>query len=188
MQDLQDSVHKYQTEEKKDAFKDKLAIELLDNSIFVYTPKGDVIELTKGSTVLDFAFRVHTDVGLKFKNATVNGIIKPISHVIKSGDIVSINTYKNRYTATKYRLDYLHTPTAKSKLTRFIKQQEKDIYIQKGIDIVETKLDKYNLPLLSNDKDKIKKHYGDQFEHAMMQVASKALSAMSILKEVYAIT
>ncbi len=188
MQDLQDSVHKYQTEEKKDAFKDKLAIELLDNSIFVYTPKGDVIELTKWSTVLDFAFRVHTDVWLKFKNATVNGTIKPISHVIKSGDIVSINTYKNRYTATKYWLDYLHTPTAKSKLTRFIKQQEKDIYIQKGIDIIENKLAKYNLPLMSNDKDKIKKHYGEHFEHTMMQVASKSISPMTILKEIYAIT
>lgn len=185
MKDLQDSVHKYQTEEKKDAFKDRLSIELLDNSIFVYTPKWDVIELTKWSTVLDFAFRVHTDVGLKFKNATVNNIIKPINHVIKSGDIVSINTYKNRYTATKYWLDYLHTPTAKSKLTRFIKQQEKEVYIKKWISIIDLKLQKYNLPLLSNDKDKIKKFYGDQFEHTMMQVASKAISTMNILKEVY---
>ncbi len=80
--------------------------------------------------MLDFAFRVHTDVGLKFKNATVNHIIKPINHILKSGDIISINTYKHRYTATKYWLDYLHTPTAKSKLTRFIKQQEKEIYIK----------------------------------------------------------
>lgn len=84
MQELQDSVHKYQTEEKKDAFKDKLSIELLDNTIFVYTPKGDVIELTNGSTVLDFAFRVHTDVGLRFKTAIVNNSIKPISHILKS--------------------------------------------------------------------------------------------------------
>lgn len=85
-------------------------------------------------------------------------------------------------------MDYLHTPTAKSKLTRFIKQQEKDIYIQKGIDIIENKLAKYNLPLMSNDKDKIKKHYGEHFEHTMMQVASKSISPMTILKEIYAIT
>lgn len=188
IRDLQDSVKKYQTEEKKDAFKDKLAIELLDNTIFVYTPKWDVIELTKWSTVLDFAFRVHTDVGLKLKNATVNGSIKPISHVLKSGDVVSINTYKNRYTATKYWLDYLHTPTAKSKLTRFIKQQEKDTYVKKWIEFIEVKLLKYSLPLLSNDKDKIKKFYGDQFEHTMMQVASKAIAPMTILKEVYNLT
>lgn len=106
--------------------------------------------------------------------------------MIASGDIVSINTYKNRYTATKYWLDYLHTPTAKSKLTRFIKQQEREIYIKKGIVLVESKLVKYDLPLISNDKDKIKKYYGDQFEHTMMQVASKAISVMTILKDVYA--
>ena len=105
--------------------------------------------------------------------------------MIKSGDIVAINTYKNKYTATKYWLDYLHTPTAKSKLTRFLKQAEKDIYIKKGVDMMEYKLRKYNLPLMSNDKDKIKKKYGDQFEHTMMQVASKAINPMTILKEVY---
>ena len=125
---------------------------------------------------------------MKFKNATVNGIIKPINHTLKSGDIVSINIYKNRYTATRYRLDYLHTPTAKSKLSRFIKQQEKDIYIKKGSDILEIKLNKYNLPLLTNDKDKVKKFYGDQFEHTMMQLASKAISVTGILKEVYNIS
>lgn len=185
IKDLQDSVQKYQTQEKKDSFKDKLSIELLDNTIFVYTPKGDVIELTKGSTLLDFAFRVHTDVWLKFKNATVNGVIKPINHILKSWDIASINIYKNRYTATKYRLDYLHTSTAKSKLTRFIKQKEKDIYIKKGIEILELKLIKFKLPLLSNDKDKIRKFYGDQFEHTMMQIASKSIAPTTILKEVY---
>ena len=124
---LQASVTDYQSENKK--LQDRLSIELLDTNIFVYTPKGEVIELPKQSTVLDFAFRVHTDVGLRFNNATINGIIKPIGHLLKSGDVVAVNTFKNRYTATKYRFDYLHMPTAKSKLMRFLRQQEKDKYI-----------------------------------------------------------
>lgn len=186
--ELQESVHKYQTEERKEDFKDKLAIELLDNTVFIYTPKGDIIELTKGSTVLDFAFRVHTDVGLQFKNALVNNSIKPISHVLQSGDIVSINTYKNRYTATKYWIDYLHTPTAKQKLIRFIKQQERESYIQKGIKLLDAKLQLYKLPSVNNDKDQIRKHYGTQFEQIMSQIAHKSISPSTIIKEVYNIS
>lgn len=188
LMNLQDSVEKYQTQDKKNDFQDKLSIELLDNNIFVYTPKGDVIELAKWSTVLDFAFRIHTDVGLRFNNATVNGIIKPIWYALKSWDIIVVNTFKNKYTATKYRIDYLHTPTAKAKLIRFIKSQEKEIYVQKWTALLEAKLLKYDLPLLSSDKDKIKKHYGDQTEHLLMQIASKAISPMLVLKQVYNIT
>lgn len=185
LQNLQDSVQKYQTEDKKNDFTDKLSIELLDSNIFIYTPKWDVVELSKGSTVLDFAFRIHSDVGLKFNNAMVNNVIKPIGYVLKSGDVVSINTFKNKYTATKYRLDYLHTPTAKTKLTRFLKSQEKEVYINKWIQILDIKLLKYDLPLVNSDKDKIKKYYGDQFEQTMIQVASKAISPTLILKQVY---
>ena len=135
--------------------------------------------------MLDFAFRIHSDVGLKFNNAMVNNVIKPIGYILKSGDVVSINTFKNKYTATKYRLDYLHTPTAKTKLTRFLKSQEKEVYVNKGIQILDTKLLKYDLPTVNSDKDKIKKYYGEQFEQTMMQVASKAITPTIILKQVY---
>lgn len=185
LMNLQTSVKKYQTQDKKNDFEDKLSIELLDNNIFIYTPKWDVIELSKGSTVLDFAFRIHTDVGLRFNNATVNGVIKPIGYELKSGDVVAINTFKNKYTATKYWIDYLHTPTAKSKLLRHIKHEEKEVYVNKGIWILDAKLTKYDLPLIASDKDKIKKHYGEQLEHMLMQVASKAVTPMSILKQIY---
>jgi len=182
---IQESVSKYQTLEKEDSFKDKLSIEILDNNIFVYTPKGEVIELPKGSTVLDFAFRVHSEVWLKFNNATVNDIIKPIGHILQSGDIIHINTFKNRYTATKYRFDYLHMPSAKSKLLKFLKQQEKDIYISKWLEILNSKLQKNKLPLLGNNKDKIQKHLWISFEHTLMQIATKAIQPLLIIKEVY---
>lgn len=188
LQNLQESVQQYQSLEKSEDFQKKLAIELLDNNIFVYTPKGDVIELSKWSTVLDFAFRIHTDVGLKFKNATVNNMIKPIWYQLKSGDVVAINTFKHQYTATKYWIDYLHTPTAKSKLVRFIKSQEKEVYIKQWTELIDAKLAKYNLPLLSSDKDKVKKYYGDAFEHTLLQVASKAISPNSVIKQVYHIS
>lgn len=185
LQQLQDSVKYYQSPDKQEKFRDQLSIELLDNNIFIYTPKWDVIELSYGSTVLDFAFRVHTDVGLKFKNAIVNGVIKPIGYVLQSWDVVNINTFKHKFTATKYRLDALHTPTAKSKLTRFIKQQEKSTYVLRGKEMLDAKLTKRSLPLLSSEKDKIKKYYGDQFEHTMMQVASKAINPTQLIRDIY---
>ena len=194
LQKIHDSVTAYDTTEKSDHeyrhehFTNTLAIELLDNNIFVYTPKGHVIEMSKWSTVLDFAFRVHTDMGLKFNNALVNGIIKPIGHILSTGDVVTINAYKNRYTATKYRTDYLHTPTAKSKLQRHLKQQEKDIYLTQAIAILNAKLTKYELPLVTSDKDQMRKHFGAWREGLLLQIANKAVSATQLIKEVYHIT
>jgi (p)ppGpp synthase/HD superfamily hydrolase len=76
--------------------------------------------------VLDFAFTIHTDIGLRFKNALVNGVIKPISFIPQTGDIVKINTFKNRYSANKHRLEFLHTTGAKANLSKFLKTLQKD--------------------------------------------------------------
>jgi (p)ppGpp synthase/HD superfamily hydrolase len=123
---------------------------------------------------------------LRFNNALVNGVIKPIAYILASGDVVSINTYKNKYTATKYRFDYLYTPTSKSKLTRFLKQQERELYIAKGTDMLNIKLANANLPLLYNDKDLIHKAYtAHAMEHILMQIASKAQSISTLIKEYY---
>lgn len=81
---LKEIVSNYTDPEKKETFKDELNIEVLDKSIFVYTPKGDIKELPQNSSVLDFAFSIHSDVGLRFKNAIVNGQIKPLSYVLKT--------------------------------------------------------------------------------------------------------
>lgn len=147
---LKNLVDNYKETEKEavDQFKTNLDIEVLTKKIFIYTPKGDVIEFPAGSTVLDFAFRVHTDVGLRFKNAMINGSIKPISHVLETGDVVQINTFKYRVTATRHWMDFLHTPTAKAKLARFIRKQEIDHYLQRGKEMLLHSLKKYDLPLL----------------------------------------
>jgi GTP diphosphokinase / guanosine-3',5'-bis(diphosphate) 3'-diphosphatase len=86
---------------------------MLNKSTFLYTPKGDIIELPRGGTVLDFAFHIHTEVGLRFKNALVNREIKPIGYTPKNGDVVMVQTRKNKYTASKHWLDYLKTPSAR---------------------------------------------------------------------------
>ena len=104
---LQDIVKSYQDD--NDAFKQEMKIELLDDNIFLYTPKGEIIEMKNGSTVLDFAFRIHSEVGLRFKNALINGSIVPIDFQPKTGDVIQINTRKNQYSATVTWLEMLKT-------------------------------------------------------------------------------
>jgi len=131
---LQTIVAEYTESSNKDKFRDVLNIEILEKVIFVYTPKGDIKELPVGSSVLDFAFSIHSDIGLKFKNAIVNGQIKPLSYTLKTGDIVSINTFKNRYVAVKHWLDYLHTPSARGQLVKYIRIQEREVRLDEAIE------------------------------------------------------
>ncbi len=183
---MQEIVTKYQASPDKEHFKDELNIEILQNNIFVYTPKGDIIELPQQSTILDFAFRVHTDIGLKLKNAFVNGRIVPIDHTLKTGDIVDIKTFKNKYSATSGRLKYLHTPSAKSKLSRFIRQQQKDEIFKEVTLLINAKLSGFDLPLLGGKDDLItKQRKGEEYERLLLRIRDKQLTITSLIRDVY---
>lgn len=98
-------------------------IRLVDH-IYVLTPRGDILELPKGGTPLDFAFILHTDLGLKFKAARVNGGIVPISHTLENGDVVEIITYKHPRPSLQW-LEELATPSARSKLKAYFFSQNR---------------------------------------------------------------
>lgn len=186
---LKDLVNDYKEaeEDRQEQFKTDLDIEVLNKKIFVYTPKWDVLEFPSASTLLDFAFRVHTDLWLKFKNWLVNGVIKPINYVLKTWDVVSINTFKNKITATKHWIDFLHTPTAKVKLTRHIRNQERDYYIERGIILLNNKLEQYWLPLFGHEKDKIWLLYTeDELEGYFLSFIDKKKSPLVLVRKVYA--
>lgn len=154
MRKLQELVNAYTESESKDEFKDQMNIELLNKESFVYTPKWDIIELPKWSTVLDFAFYVHTEIGLRFKNAIVNWEIVPITYVPNTWDVVQINTFRYRYTANKYRASILKTPSAKNRLQRYLKSENMDLLIEQSTKNLNQKLKEYWLPFL-NSKDDI---------------------------------
>lgn len=157
IQKLQKIVADYTDTDQKEKFKAELNIEVLDKTIFVYTPRGDIKELPSGSTVLDFAFSIHSEIGLKFKNAIVNGQIKPISYRLKTGDIVNINTFKNRYVASKHWMDFLRTPSAKSQLSKYLKTIERDLRLEEVIEQLNHYLKDLGLPLFRSDKDAVQK-------------------------------
>lgn len=183
---MQEIVKKYQASPDKGQFKDELDIEILQKNIFVYTPKWDIIELPMRSTILDFAFRVHTDIWLKFKNAFVNGRIVPIDHTLKTGDIVDIHTFKNKFSATSSWLKSLHTPSAKAKLNRFVRQEQRDSIVKEVSDRINERLKEYDLPLLWWKEDLIgKKWKWEEFDRLLLRIRDRQLSITKLIREVY---
>ena len=105
--------------------------EVLGENIYVYTPKGDVFELPKGSTPIDFAYKVHTKIGDTMVGALVNDLIVPLNSELKDGDIVKINTNKNS-TPSKEWINYVKTSQAKNKIKAFFSKVDKNEAIEKG--------------------------------------------------------
>ena len=183
---LHDLVNTYTETDDKENFKNELRIEVLNKRMFLYTPKWDVIELSNGATVLDFAFAIHSEIGLRFNSAIVNGQIKPISFIPNTWDIIRINTFKNKYSANKHWLDFLTTVNAKSVLNRFIKTQEKTEIIKKYTDELNSFLEKYGLPKYEGSADKIMKMYTKaEFEKKMLEILDRKLTYSQLIKTVY---
>ena len=120
---------------------------LFNDSIYVYTPKGDVIELPKGSTCVDFAYRVHSEVGDKMVGAIVNDSIVPFDYTLKTGDIIKVNTSKLSKGPNKDWLNFVATSQARNRIKAFYAKREKDENLDRGIILFEKALRKRNLPL-----------------------------------------
>ena len=120
---------------------------LYSDSIYVYTPKGDVVELPKGATCVDFAYKVHTEVGDKMVGAIVNDSIVPFDYTLKTGDIIKVNTSKLSKGPNKDWLNFVTTTQAKNKIKAFYTKREKDENLSRGKDLFEETLRKKNLPI-----------------------------------------
>ena len=120
---------------------------LTTDSIYVYTPKGDVIELPAESTPVDFAYKVHTEVGNSIVGAIVNDNIVPLDYHLKTGDIIKINTSKASKGPNKDWLNFVVTSHAKSKIKSFYSKIEKNDIIDKGQELLEKELRKQDLPI-----------------------------------------
>ncbi len=105
--------------------------EVLGDNIYVYTPKGDVFELPKGSTGVDFAYKVHTKIGETMVGVVVNDTMVPLSTPLKDGDIVKINTKKDATPSLEW-LDYAKTSGAKNKIKAYFSKVDKEVSLSKG--------------------------------------------------------
>ncbi len=107
-------------------FVEEFKLNLYAKEIFVFSPKGDLYSLPKGSTALDFAFHIHTEVGLHTRGSKVNGKLVPLSHELKSGDQVEIITSEKANPSASW-LDYATTGRARSKIKSSLKEEQKQI-------------------------------------------------------------
>ena len=122
-------------------FVNSIRDEVLNNNIYVFTPKGDVFELPKGSTPIDFAYQVHTKVGETMVGAIVNGNIVPLDYELKDNDIVKINTNKTS-TPSREWLNIAKCTRTKNKIRSFFTKSDKAIYIERGKEALEKELRK----------------------------------------------
>ncbi|MGY3775938.1 RelA/SpoT family protein [Helcococcus sueciensis] len=118
-------------------FMDSFKGDLFNDEVYVFTPKGDVIDLPKDSTPVDVAFRVHSEVGNKTVGAKVNGKMVPLSYKLKTGDIVNILTSNNSTGPNIDWLDFVVSSHAKNKIKAFFKKRDKDKNIESGRDLLE---------------------------------------------------
>ena len=113
-------------------FLNTVKVDLFDNQVFVFTPGGDVIELPAESTPLDFAFKIHTDIGIRCVGAKVNGKMVTIDHPLQNGDIVEIVTSANSSGPSVEWLKKCKTSGAKNKIRNWLRKADKDSDVSKG--------------------------------------------------------
>ncbi len=116
--------------------------EVLNDNIYVFSPQGDVFELPKGATPIDFAYRVHTRVGETMVGAIVNNNIVPLDYELHDNDIVKINTNKNSLGPSKEWLNIAKSTQTKNKIKSFFAKNEKAAYIERGKESLEKELRK----------------------------------------------
>ena len=123
--------------EGADEFVESVKSDLLTANVYVFTPKGQVIELNRGSTPIDFAYRIHSDVGDKAVGALVNNKIVPLSYQLQTGDVVSIKTNKNSPGPSEDWLKIVKSSHAKTKIRNFLNKLNKDKLYTMGKEAIE---------------------------------------------------
>ena len=127
-------------------FMEIFKIDLFPDEIYVFTPRGDVKELSKGSTPVDFAYAIHSQLGHTCVGAKVNGRLVPLKYELKSGDTVDIQT-NQAHKPSKDWLNFVKTSRAKTKIRQWIKAEQRERSIELGKSLIEKELSKYDLSL-----------------------------------------
>ncbi|MDN3493412.1 RelA/SpoT family protein [Winogradskyella bathintestinalis] len=138
-------------------FVEQFKLNLYSKEIFVFSPKGDLKSLPKGATPLDFAFSIHTEVGMKTRGAKVNGKLVPLSNELKSGDRVEIMTSENAKPNANW-LDYATTARARSKIKSALNEDTK-IIAEEGKEILRRKLKQLKITLNENSINELVSYF-----------------------------
>jgi len=159
--------------------------EVLNNNIYVFTPKGDIFELPKGATPIDFAYKVHTKVGETMVGAIVNNSIVPLNYELQNNDIVKINTNKNS-TPSKEWINIAKATQTKNKIKSYFSKNEKENYIERGKYILEKELRKRKLSISEftkgeNIKQICEAHKLSSIDEIYLVIGNAKLNANTII-------
>jgi GTP pyrophosphokinase len=139
-----------------DEFMDEVKKDLYTDEVFVFTPKGKVIELPKGACPIDFAYRIHSDVGNSCVGAKINNKMVPLTYKLKNGDIIEVLTNPNKGPSRDW-LKVVVSAHARNKIKNYFRKADKEENIQKGKDLLEREIKHEKL----NVHDIIKNEYAD---------------------------
>ncbi len=123
--------------------------DLFDEEVFVFTPKGDVVGLRKGSTAVDFAYRIHSEVGNHCHGIRINDRLCPLSTLLKNGDFVQVITSKTAHPSLDW-LNFVATPTARNRIRQWYKRSHRDETIERGKELLEKELGRNGFDALLN--------------------------------------
>lgn len=130
-------------------FVDTVKIDVFQDQVFVSSPKGDIIDLPAKSTPVDFAYRVHTELGHRCIGAKVNGLMVPLDYQLQNGDRVEILTTKTAHGPSRDWLNFVASASAREKIRQWFKRQHRDDNIVRGRDLVERELGRLEQRTLS---------------------------------------
>lgn len=156
--------------------------DILNANVYVFTPKGDIVDLAAGATPLDFAFRIHTRVGEKTVGAIVNGKIRPLDYELKTGDLVEIKTSKNSVGPNENWLNIAKTSNARSKIKNFLNRQKRDFLVEKGKSDFYKEVKSRHIELVLNDRivaDIFKNRHIDVEEDLYYEIGKGVLSSIN---------
>jgi GTP pyrophosphokinase len=160
---IQDLVDNQENFRDPGEFLENVRIDLFQDEVYVFTPRGEIKTLANGATTVDFAYMIHTEVGNQCTGAKVNGQLVPLAYQLKTGDIVEITTSKN-HPPSKDWLKFVKTVKARSKIRQWIKTQEKERSITLGREMLEKAFRKEKLNFNSLAKTKeladVAAHFG----------------------------
>jgi guanosine-3',5'-bis(diphosphate) 3'-pyrophosphohydrolase len=172
----------------KDAreFMESLRIDLFSDQVFVFTPKGAVIELPAESTPVDFAYRIHTDVGHRAVGARANGRIVPLDYRLRNGDIVEIQTGKQTAGPSADWLEFVRTSGARQKIRQYLRNQNRAERVQAGQRLLEREAKRLGLDVAAATSAEAllpvaRRHNFAGVEELLLAVAQGGIAAGAVL-------
>lgn len=159
--------------------------DILSTNVYVYTPTGEVIDLPRGATPLDFAYKIHTNIGNTTVGAIVNNRIVSLDYELQTGDIISIKTNKNSFGPSENWLKIAKTTHARHKIKNFLNKQNKDVLLAQGKTLIDTEFHNNKIVNFDLTEEFISKNFSknnvSNYDDLCLEVAKGNLSPKTVV-------